>query len=552
MRHVREHHENRIQAECPRCSRSFTRHAHLKLHMKTCKGEQPSSSCSPSTSSSKRKQPSSITLLKKPKTSHIPNHHVICSICNAGFSSKKLRDEHVSSVHSITPIDIYHQYIPSHVSADDDTMQCIENSIHLIMRPHQFNSDINQLNFYRFTQLTLEDIQAQLEEVFRINEEAFKLNISFGFIMTNFETGEHQYFYPAQNQTLLNEPYRFSKSSDIYNFIETLKDKDILEHAHQQRPNTKWRLTHITNVLYITYNLRYVIGSEVNLPPHLLKKKSINCLLYNNQLQTPYNDNLCIFRCLMLHKHKQKRDNEKEVRRAFELWTDGKVQKSDFKGVKMNEIPKFEKLFEINVNIYSLSEDDKATILYKSSGLYDDTLFLDKYLNHVSYINNFKAYASKFSCRKCNRYFNRVDNCVRHELICDDSARLKYPGGFYSAKKNVFEQLADIGIDVMESDRYHNDFAVYDFESMLIPNNQSAGPNTSILSDHQPISVSVCSTVNPKPDCHVSEKSEELVTFMMDYFNRIQQRVATSMKLKFKSVFDVLEEYKSITQVIMS
>ena len=66
--------------------------------------------------------------------------------------------------------------------------------------------------------------------------------------MTNFETGEHQYFYPAQNQTLLNEPYRFSKSSDIYNFIETLKDKDILEHAHQQRPNTKWRLTPITNV----------------------------------------------------------------------------------------------------------------------------------------------------------------------------------------------------------------------------------------------------------------------------------------------------------------
>ena len=54
-----------------------------------------------------------------------------------------------------------------------------------------------------------------------------------------------------------------------------------------------------------------------------------------------------------------------------------KVQKSDFKGVKIDEIPKFEKLSEINVNIYSLSEDDKATILYKSSGLYYDTLFLD-------------------------------------------------------------------------------------------------------------------------------------------------------------------------------
>ena len=218
MQHVREHHENRLQLviilssmfvlDVPALS---PRHGNLKLHMKTCKGEQPSSSCSPSTSSlasSKRKQPSSITLLKKPKTSHIPNHYVICSICNYGFSSKQLRDEHVSAVHSIPTIDIYHQYIPSHVSPDDDTMQCIENYIHLIMRPHQLNSDINQLNFYRFNQLTLEDIQAQLEDIFRINEEAFKLNISFGFIMTNFETGEHQYFYPAQNQTLLNEPYR--------------------------------------------------------------------------------------------------------------------------------------------------------------------------------------------------------------------------------------------------------------------------------------------------------------------------------------------------------
>ena len=138
----------------------------------------------------------------------------------------------------------------------------------------------------------------------------------------------------------------------------------------------------------------------------------------------------------MPHKHK-KRDNEKEVRCTFELWTDGKVQKSDFKSAKIDEIPKFEKLFEIKVNIYSLSEGDKATILYKSSGLYDDTLFLDKYSNHVSYINNFQAYASKFSCRKCNRYFNRADNCIRHEIVCDDSARLKYRGDFYSAKKCV-------------------------------------------------------------------------------------------------------------------
>ena len=83
-------------------------------------------------------------------------------------------------------------------------MQCVENSLHLIMRPHDINADTKQLNFFRCTELTFEDMSQQLDEVFRIHDEAFKLNISFGFIMTHIETGEHQYFYPARNQTLLN------------------------------------------------------------------------------------------------------------------------------------------------------------------------------------------------------------------------------------------------------------------------------------------------------------------------------------------------------------
>ena len=216
----------------------------------------------------------------------------------------------------------------------------------------------------------------------------------------------------------------------------------------------------------------------------------------------------------------------------------------------MEEIPKFEEVFNINVNIYSLSEDDKATVVYKSAGLYEDTLYLDKYLNHVSYINNFKFYANKFSCRKYKQFFDRADNCNRHELTCDDSARLKYPSGFYSSKKNVFEQLMDLGIDVAESDRYHNDFCVYDFESMLIPDNQLAGSQTRILSKHHPVSVSVCSTISRSPECHVSEKTEDLVSFMMTYFNRIQQRVTRQMMSRYKQVFDILEEYQSITKVI--
>ena len=78
--------------------------------------------------------------------------------------------------------------------------------------------------------------------------------------MTHIETGVHQYFYPAHNNPPLSESFRISQSSDITLLLQQLKDKDILEHVHQQRPDTKFRLTHITNVLYITYILRYAIG----------------------------------------------------------------------------------------------------------------------------------------------------------------------------------------------------------------------------------------------------------------------------------------------------
>ena len=57
--------------------------------------------------------------------------------------------------------------------------------------------------------------------------------------MTHIETGEHQYFYPARHQTLLNEPFRVSQSSDVALLLKLLKDKDILEHVYQTE-NLSW------------------------------------------------------------------------------------------------------------------------------------------------------------------------------------------------------------------------------------------------------------------------------------------------------------------------
>ena len=77
-------------------------------------------------------------------------------------------------------------------------------------------------------------------------------------------------------------------------------------------------------------------------------------------------------------------------------------------------------------------------------------------------------------------------------------------------------------------------------------------PRQQSYPKHVPISVSVCSTISQSPECHVSESSEDFVTFMMTYFSGIQQRVTRMMMERYKQVFDILEVYQSITKVRFS
>ena len=57
-----------------------------------------------------------------------------------------------------------------------------------------------------------------------------------------------------------------------------------------------------------------------------------------------------MFRALMFPKHKSYKV-ERYIKQALEIWTSGTVSIKDFSGVKLDELPKFEEVFAINVNI---------------------------------------------------------------------------------------------------------------------------------------------------------------------------------------------------------
>ena len=83
------------------------------------------------------------------------------------------------------------------------------------------------------------DIGEMLWAIFRAQRNAFKINRSFGFILSNVKTGEKQYYYPLQNGMVFNQPLVVAYEADLRGVLQHVGQTDWLEYVRQQNPNTK-------------------------------------------------------------------------------------------------------------------------------------------------------------------------------------------------------------------------------------------------------------------------------------------------------------------------
>ena len=67
--------------------------------------------------------------------------------------------------------------------------------------------------------------------LYRQQTTAFKINLSFGFILRNIETGVLRYYHPSQNNGIFFEtPHLIRTEEDLERFLEELSRHDILEY----------------------------------------------------------------------------------------------------------------------------------------------------------------------------------------------------------------------------------------------------------------------------------------------------------------------------------
>ena len=533
---LRQHLDSHVQPPighiCTTCGRAFTRRDHLQRHASRC----------------------------RPKP-------FVCTVCDSSFTRERNLDRHKRTVQCgsppqpgpapkrrriasldedpLTPPPVEH-------AANDELSSAIRDFVHEnwgSVRTHVVHGPIQTRYNRRLTSLDMRDLHDQLFLLFdQQTTAAFKVNVSFGFVLREKENNRLRYYHSSNNccGRYLEEPSLITNRDDFDRFLARIQESDILQWAVAQRPNSDWVCEHVTNATFFLNRIvDHPIGCVgINLPDYVKNNKAIFGLEKDCYSKTTYNDNLCLFRCLALHLGR-------EAAALYAEYTDTPVR--HFAGVTLDELDKVETTFKTNVFVYKLVKIDNgktmAELVRRSPAQYQETMYVNLHESHYSYIQDIGKYCHSYRCRKCgDSLWKRPWELHRHESTCEAGVRHVYNGGVYHPPPSVFERLDDEGIVVEKMLRYYPYRATFDFECYF--SDERLPVNSDKLqwsARHVPLSVSVASNVPgyEPAQCYVTDgDSDKLVADMMDHLTAISDAAFESLKPSYESVLDKLKMLK--------
>ena len=424
QRHQRTKHwkNERVLAVCDTCGKMFSRMDNMRQHQQKCH-IQPEKS----TQSSDQEY-----------TGH--DQENVNDSSRAG-DRKRQRDHNVektspckkfaTSLENDVPVDVVDELI------DNPELLKVYRTNWRQIRPSVKKGKI--LSKYNCFLPTLENVNLAncAEGVFAMQTNAFKINAAFGFILVNSETNERRYYYSSGNTKIFVSPFLVKDRASFETFYKALEEIDALEYARLQRPNSKWMVEAVCNLTFFVYKIRdHPIGACSDLPEYILKNQAIVSLISSPSSNKPYKDNLCIFRCIALHKGTHRCMLEKKTKAMLKEYTSQNPK--DFAGVKLDQLHQLEDLFQVNIVVYELVEleDDfdnhldeaekqvdeavvVARLVRRSLGKHGTTMYINLYDNHFSYISNLERYTHSYSCRKCHKMWKTNKQLQRHEATCE-------------------------------------------------------------------------------------------------------------------------------------
>ena len=400
-------------------------------------------------------------------------------------------------------------------------------------RQEVFNFSLSNLNTKK--------INEKLDQVFANLKCAAKVNLALGFILQNVETNEYRYYYPHENNLLLNRAFLLSNKNDLLNLQNKIEKLDLIETCTKEHQNSKWRFTIITNVtVFVALLTNIPMGcTDSPLPEPLLRNPEVNCLVSNGHNE-PYNDNLCLFRAIAIHLFGSV-DVEPNATKIFHSFvTASGCDPESFTGVSFDQIPIIEELIKQNIFIYDFDIEDGEIIgelFRRSVERYDENIKLLRYNNHICYVNDIKKFFKKFRCPSCDVFFNHSGHFNRHLKICKERVKNIYRRGVYFLRETLSEKLDNFSIAYPEDYTLFNNLAVFDFEAICVHSvDISNTATTSWIGTHVPVSISISSNLLKEPIFLCEKDPNHLIISFVAQLETLSAKNKADLRPKFLEV----------------
>ena len=239
-------------------------------------------------------------------------------------------------------------------------------------------------------------------------KNAFKINLAFGFILSNVETGEKRYYYPSQNGLIFNHPLVVADEADLQRVLQRVGETDWLEYVRQQKPNSKWRIALLTNVAFHLYPMedRPVGRNKITgqLPRWLVENQGLDALEKDRRTGQLYADHLCYFRCLAPYRGCGLKNLERKTRELASSYLATLEQPESFAGVRLRDLHALDNLFGMCTLVYALGEDGNVELVHRPTDILSKresqaAFRLNLYGAHFSYVKHMNKYSRCFICQ---------------------------------------------------------------------------------------------------------------------------------------------------------
>ena len=285
------------------------------------------------------------------------------------------------------------------------------------------------------------------------------------------------------------------------------------------------------------------IGCKDDLPPEsLLKNHTVNCLTYNQNIENPHKEYLCLFRALALNLRGKNKRLEEDTSKFFILFLINSTNPDllMFQGVSMDDFPSVEDVVGIKMFIYDIDFINSAMVVElarRSIKKYEKNVQLIQYKSHICYVDNIHALFKAFRCPTCDTYFQKTGNLERHLVRCSERVEHIYLKNVYQLRETLFDKLESFDIQYTDDQKLYIDQAVFDFESICIPEEKFKNTETTTwIGKHVPITVSISSNLIAMRIFPSNYNPRNLIESLIDAVESSATQSKAQMKLTFLEV----------------